>query len=71
MADRAIIDLRGISGTGTADLGRNSRSSRNADWRALTAYNTYQGMPSPLKENSRMESDGYVYPYLQMGEAVQ
>ena len=69
MADRAIIDLRGISGTGTADLGRNSRSSRNADWRALTAYNTYQGMPSPLKENSRMESDGYVYPYLQMGES--
>lgn len=69
MADRSVIDLRGISSTNTADFGRNNRNSRNADWRSYTSYYVYQDMPSPFKTDYYMYNDGYVYPYLQMGES--
>ena len=48
MADRAVIDIRGESGTGSTNFGRNSRSGEHPEWRSKEAYWTFNGMPSPF-----------------------
>lgn len=69
MADRAVIDIRGESGTGSTNFGRNSRNGEHPEWRSKEAYWTFDGMPSPFKNNYKMSNDGLIYPYLQMGES--
>lgn len=69
MADRAVIDIRGESGTGSTNFGRNSRNGEHPEWRSREAYWTFNGMPSPFKDGYKMYNDGLIYPYLQMGES--
>lgn len=69
MADRAVIDIRGESGTSSANFGRNSRNGEHPEWRSKEAYWTFNGMPSPFKDDYKMFNDGLIYPYLQMGES--
>lgn len=69
MADRAVVDIRGVSGTGSTNFGRNSRDGEHPEWRSKEAYWTFNGMPSPFKNNYKMSNDGLIYPYLQMGES--
>lgn len=69
MADRAVVDISGVSGTGSTNFGRNSRDGEHPEWRSKEAYWTFNGMPSPFKNNYKMSNDGLVYPYLQMGES--
>lgn len=69
MADRAVIDIRGVSGTSSANFERNSRNGEYPEWRSKEAYWTFSGMPSPFKNNYKMSNDGLIYPYLQMGES--
>lgn len=69
MADRAVVDIRGVSGTDSTNFGRNSRDGEHPEWRSKEAYWTFNGMPSPFKNNYKMSNDGLIYPYLQMGES--
>lgn len=69
MADRAVVDIRGVSGTGSTNFGRNSRDGEHPEWRSKEAYWTFNGMPSPFKDGYKMYNDGLIYPYLQMGES--